>query len=84
MGVALSLAELSFAGIVYSFIILNTMINADKIFMKIFGIDRASSLADVNKIICDRSDCFYWQTDRQITVEEQADIWIDHHSAKSF
>ena len=41
-------------------------------------------LADVNKIICDRSDCFYWQTDRQITVEEQADIWIDHHSAKSF
>lgn len=50
MGVALSLAELSFAGIVYSFIILNTMINADKIFMKIFGIDRASSLADVNRM----------------------------------
>lgn len=38
-------------------------------------------LSDVNKRICDRSDCFYWQTDRKITVEEQADIWKDRHSA---
>lgn len=40
-------------------------------------------LSDVNQRICDRSDCFYWQTDRKITVEEQADIWKDRHSAIS-
>lgn len=40
-------------------------------------------LSDVNKRICDRTDCFYWQTDRKITVEEQADIWKDRHSAIS-
>lgn len=40
-------------------------------------------LSDVNQRICDRSDCFYWQTDRRITVEEQADIWKDRHSAIS-
>lgn len=40
-------------------------------------------LLDVNKRICDRTDCFYWQTDRKITVEEQANIWKDRHSAIS-
>ena len=40
-------------------------------------------LSNVNERICDRTDCFYWQTDRQITVEEQADIWKDRHSAIS-
>ena len=40
-------------------------------------------LSDVNKRICDRTDCFYWQTDRKITVEEQAEIWKDRHSAIS-
>lgn len=48
--VALSVAESSFAGIVFAFVILHTMVHADKIFMKIFGIDKASSLADVNKM----------------------------------
>ncbi len=37
-------------------------------------------LSNVNKRICDRTDCFYWQTDRKITVEEQAEIWKDRHS----
>ena len=31
-------------------------------------------LSNINKRICDRTDCFYWQTDRQITVEEQAEM----------
>ena len=38
---------------------------------------------DVNKRICDREDCFYWQTDRKISVEEAALIWKDRHSAIS-
>lgn len=42
-----------------------------------------SFLLDVNKRICDRTDCFYWQTDRQITVQEQANIWKDRHSVIS-
>lgn len=50
MGVALSTAETSFAGLIYSFVILNVMVHSDKIFMKIFGIDKASSLADVNTL----------------------------------
>ena len=40
-------------------------------------------LKDINKRIIDRSDCFYWQTDRKITVEEQALIWKDRHSTIS-
>ncbi len=38
-------------------------------------------LNDINKRICDRSDCFYWQTDRKISAEEAALIWKDRHSA---
>ena len=40
-------------------------------------------LNDVNKRIADRSDCFYWQTDRKISAEEAAEIWKDRHSAIS-
>ena len=43
--------------------------------------DRELLLSNVNKRICDRTNCFYWQTDRIITVEEQAEIWQDRHSA---
>ena len=39
------------------------------------------NLEDINQRICDRSDCFYWQTDRKISVEEAAFIWKDRHSA---
>ncbi|MBR4830423.1 MAG: aminoglycoside phosphotransferase family protein [Bacilli bacterium] len=39
------------------------------------------NLKDINNRICDRSDCFYWQTDRKISVEEAASIWKDRHSA---
>ena len=38
-------------------------------------------LNEINERICDRSDCFYWQTDRKISVEEAALIWKDRHSA---
>lgn len=50
MAVALSTAETSLAGLLFSFVILNVLIHSDKIFMKIFGIDKASSLEDVNKL----------------------------------
>ena len=40
-------------------------------------------LEEINKRICDRSECFYWQTDRKISVEEAAGIWKDRHSAIS-
>lgn len=39
------------------------------------------NLKEINNRICDRSDCFYWQTDRKISVEETALIWKDRHSA---
>lgn len=38
-------------------------------------------LNDINNRICDRSECFYWQTDRKISVEEASLIWKDRHSA---
>ena len=38
-------------------------------------------LNEINKRISDRSNCFYWQTDRQISAEEAAMIWKDRHSA---
>ncbi len=38
-------------------------------------------LSEINERICDRSDCFYWQTDRKISAEEAALIWKDRHSA---
>lgn len=40
-----------------------------------------SNLNEINTRISDRSDCFYWQTDRKISVEEAAMIWKDRHSA---
>lgn len=39
------------------------------------------NLTEINERICDRSECFYWQTDRKITAEEAALIWKDRHSA---
>ena len=39
------------------------------------------NLEDINKRICDRSECFYWQTDRKISAEETALIWKDRHSS---
>ena len=43
----------------------------------------SADLSEVNKRIADRSDCFYWQTDRKISAEEAAVIWKDRHSAIS-
>ncbi len=39
------------------------------------------NLEEINKRICNRDDCFYWQTDRKISAEEAALIWKDRHSA---
>ncbi len=39
------------------------------------------NLNEINQRISDRSDCFYWQTDRKISAEEAAMIWKDRHSA---
>ena len=36
---------------------------------------------EINERICDRNDCFYWQTDRKISAEEAALVWKDRHSA---
>jgi len=33
----------------------------------------------INAVITDRSNVFYWQTDRQITPEEAGLIWSDRH-----
>lgn len=38
-------------------------------------------LKEINQRISDRSECFYWQTDRKISAEEAAIIWKDRHSA---
>lgn len=39
------------------------------------------NLNEINQRISDRSDCFYWQTDRKVSTEETAVIWKDRHSA---
>ena len=39
------------------------------------------SLKEINSRIIDRSECFYWQTDRKVSSEEAAMIWKDRHSA---
>ncbi len=39
------------------------------------------NLTEINGRISDRSNCFYWQTDRNISAEEAALIWKDRHSA---
>lgn len=38
-------------------------------------------LTKINKAIADRSNVFYWQTDRDIEPLEAAEIWSDRHSA---
>ena len=38
-------------------------------------------LKEVNARISDRSECFYWQTDRKVSAEEAAMIWKDRHAA---
>lgn len=43
----------------------------------------SNELKDINKRIGDRSECFYWQTDRRISAEEASLIWKDRHSAIS-
>lgn len=49
MAVAISIAETSLIGLAICLVILNTMLKADKIIIKIFGLDKAGSLADVNE-----------------------------------
>ncbi|MBE5805552.1 MAG: hypothetical protein E7313_02380 [Clostridiales bacterium] len=49
MAVAISIAETSLIGLAICLVILNTMLKADKIIIKIFGLDKAGSLADVNQ-----------------------------------
>src|SRR5688572_24634034 len=39
-----------------------------------------TQLAAINRKITDRSDSFYWQTDRAITPTEAGLIWADRHS----
>ncbi len=41
------------------------------------------NLKEINQRIADRSECFYWQTDRKISAEEAAMVWKDRHSAIS-
>lgn len=36
---------------------------------------------NLNERLCDRTDCFYWQTDRKISAAKAAEIWKDRHSA---
>lgn len=38
-------------------------------------------LLEINQRISDRTECFYWQTDRKISAEEAGMIWKDRHSA---
>jgi len=37
-------------------------------------------LDKINKYIADRSNVFYWQTDRKVTPEEAGLIWADRHN----
>src|ERR1700744_3981961 len=36
-------------------------------------------LKKINEKIADRSDVFYWQTDRAVDPEEAGHIWADRH-----
>ena len=49
MSIAVNIAQDSVAGFFVCLIILNFMLDADKIIIKIFGMNKAGSLADVNK-----------------------------------
>jgi aminoglycoside phosphotransferase (APT) family kinase protein len=46
--------------------------------MTTIGLSEAD-LQKINKGISDRSNVFYWQTDRQITPKETGIIWADRH-----
>ena len=37
-------------------------------------------LVRINNEIADRSDVFYWQTDRKVTPEEAGEIWAERHN----
>lgn len=49
IGVAISVSEKSLGGAIIAGVILNFMLKADKIIIKIFGLDKAGSLATVNE-----------------------------------
>lgn len=49
MAMALSVSQTSLVGAVVALVLLNFMLKADGILIKIFGLDKAESLADVNK-----------------------------------
>jgi len=49
MSAALSVSQKSIGGALIAFMILNFMLKADSIIIKIFGLDKAGSLADVNQ-----------------------------------
>lgn len=38
------------------------------------------NLVEINKRIVDRTDLFYWQSERKITEQEAAEIWKDRHA----
>lgn len=39
----------------------------------------SEQIRKINAVIIDRSNVFYWQTDRQITPSEAGTIWVDRH-----
>jgi hypothetical protein len=43
------------------------------------GFESENRSEKINTEIADRSDCFYWQTDRKATPEEAGAIWTDRH-----
>lgn len=49
MGVAISVSQTSVGGALVALVILNFMLKADQLIIKIFGLDKAGSLQDVNK-----------------------------------
>jgi hypothetical protein len=38
------------------------------------------NLEAINEEITDRTDCFYWQTDRAVTPKQAGEIWSDRHN----
>ena len=49
MAIAISVSSRSIAGALIAVVMLNFMLQADKIIIKVFGLDKAGSLADVNQ-----------------------------------
>jgi hypothetical protein len=37
------------------------------------------NMEQINEGIADRSDVFYWQTDRKVDPEQAGHIWADRH-----